>query len=276
MEEWRLIDSGDLDPLMAQNFWEALAVAVDRGLSPNTVHLCRPSSYAVIVGYNQNLEKDVDLEFCRQNGIPVYRRIQGGGAMYHGPGELWYQFAFKHTSAIPKDLRQAFERILSATSIYVYKKLGLNVRYKPINDVVVFPSQKKIGACAAATVGDTWLFGGNLIMDLDFDRMVRIVKVPDEKFRDKLAKSIREWVTTLRLELGEVPPLSKLKELLNIVDQILSLKPKNIEEEARNPLRLKLDELVLSVLGLNKNDVNELYKGLLELVEYRMIRSNKE
>jgi len=64
--------------------------------------------------------------------------------------------------------------------------------------------------------------------------------------------------------------------LLNIVDQILSLKPKNIEEEARNPLRLKLDELVLSVLGLNKNDVNELYKGLLELVEYRMIRSNKE
>lgn len=73
----------------------------------------------------------------------------------------------------------------------------------------------------------------------------------------------------------ELKKKGKFEELLNTVDQILSLKPKNIEEEARNPLRLKLDELVLSVVGLSKKDINELYKKLLELVEYRIIRSNK-
>jgi len=71
----------------------------------------------------------------------------------------------------------------------------------------------------------------------------------------------------------ELKKRRKLRELLNIVDRILLLKPKNIEEEVRNPLRIKMDELVLSVVGLDRKDMMDLYKGLLEIVNYRILRS---
>jgi len=55
---------------------------------------------------------------------------------------------------------------------------------------------------------------GNIILDMDYERMARILKVPDEKFRDKMAKSMREWVTNLKRELGRVPPVERIKELI--------------------------------------------------------------
>jgi lipoate-protein ligase A len=44
--------------------------------------------------------------------------------------------------------------------------------------------------------------------------MSRILKVPDEKFRDKVFKTIEENVTTLRKELGAVPPREEVVKVL--------------------------------------------------------------
>jgi len=46
------------------------------------------------------------------------------------------------------------------------------------------------------------------------EMMGRVLKVPSEKFRDKLAKSMREWVTSLERELGYVPTREETKALL--------------------------------------------------------------
>ena len=77
MEEWRLIDLGSAEPLIAQGFYEAVALAVDRGLAPNTIILVQPSSPYVCIGYHQRLEEEIDLEYCRSRGLPIIRRYQG-------------------------------------------------------------------------------------------------------------------------------------------------------------------------------------------------------
>jgi lipoate-protein ligase A len=46
---------------------------------------------------------------------------------------------------------------------------------------------------------------GNLIADFDYETMARVLRVPDVKFRDKVHKSLRENLTTLRRELGRIP-----------------------------------------------------------------------
>ena len=53
---------------------------------------------------------------------------------------------------------------------------------------------------------------GNIIIDLDYDMMVSVLRVPNEKFKDKMAKSMRDWVTTLRRELGEAPSAEEVKK----------------------------------------------------------------
>ena len=43
--------------------------------------LVSPNSPYVCIGFHQDVEQEVDLDFCRQNQIPVFRREVGGGAV---------------------------------------------------------------------------------------------------------------------------------------------------------------------------------------------------
>ena len=47
----------------------------------------RPS---VIIGLNQNAYGEVNLDFLRQHGILLARRVTGGGAVYHDLQNLNY------------------------------------------------------------------------------------------------------------------------------------------------------------------------------------------
>jgi len=49
---------------------------------PNTVLLVQPSAPYVCLGFHQELEKEIDVECCREKGLPIIRRSQGGGATY--------------------------------------------------------------------------------------------------------------------------------------------------------------------------------------------------
>jgi len=211
-EEWRLIDLGIAEPLVAQAFYEAVALAVDRGLSQNTIILVQPASSYVCLGYHQKLEEEIDVEYCRMKGLPIIRRSQGGGATYLDINQVFYQIVGSEKSeVIPSEVDKLFEKLLQAT-IYIYRKLGLPAEFKPLNDVIV--GGKKISGNGAGRMKNAVILVGNIILDLDYNSMTRVLKVPDEKFRDKMAKSIQEWLTSLREELSYIPPVERIKELL--------------------------------------------------------------
>ncbi len=210
METWRLIDLDYSEPIVAQTFYEAVAEAVHRGESPNTLILLQPSSPYACLGYHQDLDKELDVEFLQKEGLPVIRRSQGGGATYLDRDQVFYQIIFKETGVIPKDVEKMFEKLLSVT-VETYKRLGVPAGFKPLNDVVV--EGRKISGNGAGMHESASILVGNVILDLNYDLMARVLRVPDEKFRDKMAKSMREWVTTLRRELGEPPTVAEVKSI---------------------------------------------------------------
>ena len=208
--EWRLLRLGALEPLKAQALYEAVAIAVGRGLVGRTVILCHPASPYVCIGYHQELEKEVDVDFCRSRGLPIIRRTLGGGATYLDSQQEFYQIVAPEDE-FPKPVGEAFRHFLQAT-VYVYRAFGLPAEYKPLNDVVI--GGRKASGNGAGTFEGSAILVGNVILDMNYDMMARVLKVPDEKFRDKLAKSMRDWVTSLKRELGYIPPREKIQELL--------------------------------------------------------------
>jgi lipoate-protein ligase A len=158
-----------------------------------------------------------------------------------------------------------------------YSDLGVPSRYRPINDVVTAEG-RKISGTGAATVGDYLILVGNLIADFDYETMARVLRVPDEKYRDKVFKSMRENLTTLKRELGRTPEwdemvaplLSRFREVLGhlepaplphaVYDEMESLKPRYLSEDwlYKKGRRIAMREVKIAT-GVNV--VNRLHKA---------------
>jgi lipoate-protein ligase A len=170
-------------------------------LGREALSLVSPATPYVCIGFHQDLEQEVDLDFCRASHIPVFRRDLGGGAVYLDGDQLFFQLILhRDNPAVPMG-KEAFYRKFLQPIINVYRRLGIPAEYRPINDVIA--GTRKISGTGVGEIGNCIVFVGNLIVDFNYEMMCKILKVPDEKFRDKVHKALADNLSTIRHELGE-------------------------------------------------------------------------
>ena len=154
---------------------------------------------AVSIGRFQSLHDEVNEAECKKNGIDIVRRITGGGAVFHDT-EVTYSLCIPEKNQyFPAVLHQSYQHICGAV-MKGLTKLGLQPSYVPINDIIV--NGKKISGCAQTRKKGIILQHGTLLMDVDVDKMFSLLKVPDEKIRDKMIANVKERVTSLQAQLG--------------------------------------------------------------------------
>jgi lipoate-protein ligase A len=170
-------------------------------LGMEALNILAPREPYVCIGYHQDVEQEVDLDYCRGRGIPVFRREVGGGAVYLDGNQVFFQLVLHKDNPAARGGKEDFTRRLLEPVAGAYADLGVPARYRPVNDVVT-EAGRKISGTGAAEIGDFVVLVGNLIADFDYQTMSRVLKVPDEKYRDKVFKSIQENLTTLRRETG--------------------------------------------------------------------------
>lgn len=178
----------------SQLIYHALAL-----LGRESLVILSPGSPYVCTGYHQDVTREVDIDFCRGSGIPIFRREVGGGAVYLDGNQIFFQLILSKTNPeVPLSRSRFYEKFLQP-AINVYRRIGIPAGYKPVNDIIVH--DRKISGTGVGEIGDSIAFVGNLILDFDYGMMARVLKIPDEKFRDKVRKSIEENLTTIRREL---------------------------------------------------------------------------
>lgn len=176
------------------------------------LNLLSPASPYVCLGYFQDVEQEVDVDLCRQQGIPIFRREVGGGAVFLDGEQLFYQLVIHRNNPLVPAGWEAFYRRFLQAPIAAYRALGIPAEYRPINDIVA--NGRKVSGNGAAEIGDYFVLVGNLIVDFDYEMMARVLRVPDEKFRDKVYKTLQDNLSTIRRELGDIPPREQLWDLL--------------------------------------------------------------
>jgi len=217
MDHWRLLDTGRMTASENMALDEVLLRVKSNGMRkgrsvPNTIRFLQMSSPAVLVGFNQNVEQEVRTGFCRERSIDINRRITGGGAIYFDEPQLGWELICERSFMNMSVANARFFEKASRPLIRSLDALGIHAEFRPLNDIEV--NGRKISGTGGTEDGDAFLFQGTLLTDFDVDTMVRSLRIPIEKLKDKELESVRERVTSLAWELGSSPDIDDLKAVL--------------------------------------------------------------
>lgn len=152
------------------------------------------SPSAVSIGRFQSLNDEVDVQKCKEKKVSVVRRVTGGGAVFHD-AEVTYSVCIPvQENLVSTDITKSYKEICGAV-MRGLKILGVNPTYEPINDICI--SGKKVSGCAQTRKNGILLQHGTILMKVDPEKMFQMLRVPQEKMRDKIVKSVKERVTAL-------------------------------------------------------------------------------
>lgn len=211
IEKWRFIDTGYLSAAENMALDDVLLTAKADNQIPDTIRLLWFDPPAVLVGYHQDIEQEIRLEYVNGRNIDVNRRITGGGAIFFDRYSMGWEIIASKASIASNSPARLFELMCSGV-VNALNSLGIQTRFRPQNDIEV--NGKKISGTGGTERGAAFLFQGTLLLDFDVDVMVRALKIPIEKLKDKELESAKDRVTWARRELGYLPIYKMLKGAL--------------------------------------------------------------
>lgn len=207
----RSIDLGVLSPETYVATDHALLECRSDGISPDTLTFLEFDRPGVLVGFHQSVAQEIRMEHCRALGIPVQRRVTGGGALYVDDGVFGWEL-YLGRAALGRAGFGEIARMLCTLAAEGLSELGVPARFRARNDIEV--DGRKICGTGGIYDGDAVLYHGSVLLDFDVGRMLDVLRIPVEKWRDKALSAARDRVTSLRSLLGERPDAERVRSVL--------------------------------------------------------------
>ncbi len=185
------------------SFYLAMEAYVARRLDePDALFLWQVGP-SVIYGRNQVADNEVNFDYCRDNGISVYRRRSGGGCVYADRDNLMWSFVTQ-----TPQVGFAFNRFLNMV-LLVLRKMGIQAVGTRHNDILI--DGRKVCGTACYLVDNKCVVHSTMLYDTNMQHMQHAITPSHEKLQRRGVESVRQRVTLLKdhtqLTLDEVKTL---------------------------------------------------------------------
>lgn len=208
---FRVVDAGRRDGRFNIALDQAMIELHQAGRIPDTIRFIHFPPTALI-GRHQVLGRELDLDYCAGHGIGVARRITGGGAIYMDEGQLGWALIFHRRTLGLGALGDVARAICEAVAAGL-SRFGVDARYRPRNDIEV--AGRKISGTGGFFDGDTLIYQGTVLVDIDTPSMLSALKVPQSKLDRHGAATVAQRIVGLRELLGDATPaMPALQEAL--------------------------------------------------------------
>ncbi|PLX17619.1 MAG: lipoate--protein ligase [Salinivirgaceae bacterium] len=192
---------------------------------------------SIIVGKHQNTLAEINVEYVKSENIQVVRRLSGGGAVFHDPGNLNFTFIKKGEKDQLVDFRKYTRPILD-----ILLELGVEAKFEGRNDLTI--KGKKFSGNAEHVFQNKILHHGTLLFSSKLPDLSQALKVNPLKYKDKAVKSVRSRVTNISEHLPE--PISLIDFENKIMNHVQSMYEDStiykLTEEDKKAIQKLVDE----------------------------------
>ena len=172
------------------SFYLAMEEYVARTIDEDDLFFMWQVEPSVIFGRNQLIENEVNLDFCKKNGIKTYRRKSGGGCVYADMNNVMFSYVTKDEA-----VGFTFNRYMNMV-VLVLQKLGVDARASGRNDVMI--GDRKVSGNAFYHIPGRSIVHGTMLYDTDMVNMVGAITPTDEKLLSKGVASVRQRIALLK------------------------------------------------------------------------------
>lgn len=142
---------------------------------------------AVVMGKNQNPWRECNLEVIREKSLLLGRRVSGGGAVYHDPGNLNFSWVVDRSTYRPAFFHERLREILGMW--------GLESETAKTGACLV--SGKKVSGSAYCHRKDRVLHHGTLLLDAELDTLRAALSAPRIRLQTHAVRSIPAGIANL-------------------------------------------------------------------------------
>ena len=147
-------------------------------------------SPTVIFGRHQDMQQEVNVEYCRAHNVDIVQRKSGGGCVYADEGNLMVSFITPNTHSM-----QVFERFmhLLATAL---QQMGYDAVTTQHNDILV--GGRKVCGTACYTTAKATIVHACILYNVDLQALETAITPTTEKLLKHGVASVRQRVINLR------------------------------------------------------------------------------
>ena len=160
---------------------------------------------AVIIGRSQSAAAEVDQSQAKTLGVPILRRLSGGGTVYHYPGNLNVSLMLRDGRSLG-GVKQTFRSCGEA----IARSLGGVGFTITVRENSLFVSEKKIAGAAQARRGNALLYHSTLLVKPDTIPMECLLRAVNRNYRPIGVPSRPHPTTTIAEATGQNLPLEEI------------------------------------------------------------------
>jgi lipoate-protein ligase A len=164
---------------------------------------------SVIIGKHQVTTAEVDLLYTHEHGIPIIRRISGGGTVYHDQGNLNYSLVLNGEDGKLVD----YERY-AGTIIRALARHGIEASLLGKSSLAT--KGMKFSGNAEHVFKKRVLHHGTLLFNSKLEDLRKCIRPEHKNYNDKSVKSVDSKITNLS---DHLPPNMQMEDFRNLLIQ---------------------------------------------------------